>query len=223
MFFVGSPDNLTKQQLLSILEKHLVNEQARLGLLLVKRLSRCPDGARCCHHKRYRKHYHRFARLCRPGNGEKSVDKDQKAELFVRGIAEFNERQFFACHETLETLWRALPKGDERDMIQSIIQIAVGFYHLERANRKGARKLLVRATGRLAAIGRVPSGPGEERLNLDQLLGHVSQVLEVLNREPDEHCPAKRQARDGTEADLTRLLDTIPPILPAGASELLNG
>lgn len=61
--------------------------------------------------------------------------------MLSQGIEEFNRRRFFECHEVLEAVWRAYAASD-RECIQGIIQIAVGYYHHLRGNRKGAVKLL---------------------------------------------------------------------------------
>ncbi len=75
-------------------------------------------------------------------------------ELFSRGLAEFNRRDFYECHETLEEYWNTLPADlPERQIVQGIIQIAVGFYHLGRDNVKGTLKLFTRGNGRLLAFG----------------------------------------------------------------------
>ncbi len=75
---------------------------------------------------------------------------DCKAPLFVRGINEFNRQDFYECHETLEEYWNTLPVDlPERQLVQGIIQIAVGFYHLKRENVKGALKLFARGHARL--------------------------------------------------------------------------
>lgn len=57
--------------------------------------------------------------------------------LLVRGIEEFNAREFFECHETLEVLWRSEPHP-VRYLYQGILQVGVGFYHLGRGNHHGA-------------------------------------------------------------------------------------
>lgn len=57
--------------------------------------------------------------------------------LLLRGVTQFNRREFFQCHETLEELWKAEP-GPVRELYQGILQIGVGFYHLARGNYRGA-------------------------------------------------------------------------------------
>lgn len=71
--------------------------------------------------------------------------------LLIKGIEEFNRREFFESHETLEDYWRTL-SGNEKELVQSIIQAAVAYYHYGRGNRVGARKLLLRAIARAKSV-----------------------------------------------------------------------
>lgn len=61
---------------------------------------------------------------------------------FEDAVALFNQRQFFECHEVLEDLWRPLPKGPEKWFLQGLLQVGVGFHHLEQQNYTGAKNLL---------------------------------------------------------------------------------
>ena len=78
----------------------------------------------------------------------KATDTSEIAAALAKGVEEFNRREFFECHETLEDLWRGYDAQD-RECIQGIIQIAVGYYHLARDNRKGALKLFKRGAERV--------------------------------------------------------------------------
>lgn len=84
--------------------------------------------------------------------------------LFQKGIDEFNSRQFYDCHETLETFWRTQSEP-ERQLTQGIIQIAVAYYHLERGNVKGALRLFERGLPRVRAFAPVSMG-----LSLDDFI-----------------------------------------------------
>jgi predicted metal-dependent hydrolase len=75
-------------------------------------------------------------------------DQPPVAETVRCAVSEFNQREFFQCHETLEALWHRYDAYD-RECIQGIIQIAVGYYHFLRGNNIGALKLLTRGTGRV--------------------------------------------------------------------------
>ena len=57
------------------------------------------------------------------------------------GVAQFNDRRFFESHETWEALW--LPAAyPVRLFYLALIKLAAGFTHAQRANTKGARRLL---------------------------------------------------------------------------------
>ena len=69
---------------------------------------------------------------------------------FVHGIQLFNAREFFECHEVLEALWMESARRD-RFFLQSIIHLAVGFYHHRRGNQRGAVSQLTKGVKKLAA------------------------------------------------------------------------
>lgn len=97
-------------------------------------------------------------------------------QLLRQGIAEFNSGEFYECHETLEEYWQTLPVDlPDRQMVQGIIQIAVGFYHLARNNVKGAVKLFTRGNQRLQGFL-----PGAAGLDLSQCDSFVRSNLELL-------------------------------------------
>lgn len=59
-------------------------------------------------------------------------------EELHKAIEEFNSGLFWECHETLEDVWRKTPYP-LRFFYHAIIKAAVGFHHLARHNRHGAR------------------------------------------------------------------------------------
>ena len=70
-------------------------------------------------------------------------------ETFWLGIKQFNQRQFYDCHDTLEAIWIEAPELDKR-FYQGILQIAVGCYHLSNLNQQGAMILLGEGIKRLS-------------------------------------------------------------------------
>jgi predicted metal-dependent hydrolase len=66
----------------------------------------------------------------------------------VRGIEQFNAREFFEQHETLELLWRDT-NAPVRDLYHGILQVGVGFHHWGRGNFHGASVLLEEGIERL--------------------------------------------------------------------------
>jgi predicted metal-dependent hydrolase len=69
-------------------------------------------------------------------------------DLFCQGINQFNERKFFDCHETLEKLWHK-QTGEEKELLQGLIQVAVAYHHWLAGNNRGALKLLKRGLMRV--------------------------------------------------------------------------
>ena len=55
----------------------------------------------------------------------------------LKGIEQFNRREYFECHETLEAAWNA-EHEPVRTLYKGILQIGVGCYHLLRHNYRGA-------------------------------------------------------------------------------------
>jgi hypothetical protein len=106
----------------------------------------------------------------------------------LRGIEEFNRRQFFECHETIEAVWMAETRAI-RLLYQGILQVGVALYHVEGDNWRGAMKVLSRATPKLAHFT-----PTCMRVDVSQLLADtrcVHQHLAQLGPERiDEFDPA---------------------------------
>lgn len=70
----------------------------------------------------------------------------------------FNRRQFFECHEVLEDLWRPLPPGPEKQFLQGLLQVGVGFHHLLNNNYTGAKNLLGAGLDKLESVEANPQG-----------------------------------------------------------------
>ncbi|MGH2515465.1 MAG: DUF309 domain-containing protein [Ktedonobacterales bacterium] len=62
---------------------------------------------------------------------------EQPGPGLLLGIEQFNQRAYFACHETLEAAWNAEP-APVRTLYKGILQVGVGCYHLLRHNYRGA-------------------------------------------------------------------------------------
>lgn len=69
----------------------------------------------------------------------------------LQGIREFNKREWFECHETLEDLWIG-ETGEVRDFYQGLIQIAVALHHWRNGNFGGAVSLLKGGAGYLGHV-----------------------------------------------------------------------
>ena len=75
-------------------------------------------------------------------------DPEGLPDLALKGIEEFNRGEFYECHEYLEEAWMQEPRR-VRFLYQGILQVGVGFYHLQNGNWRGATGLLRNGTQRL--------------------------------------------------------------------------
>lgn len=88
-------------------------------------------------------------------------------------MEQFNRREFFECHETLEELWLA-EADDIRYLYQGILQVGVGYLHLLRGNHHGAVTKLHSGCALLEYFG-------------DRCLGiDVTQLLETARMHEEE-------------------------------------
>jgi hypothetical protein len=70
------------------------------------------------------------------------VALEEAAALFDAGL-------YFETHEVLEPFWMRA-EGARREILQGLIQVAVGFQHLANGNLEGARALLREGAAKLA-------------------------------------------------------------------------
>jgi hypothetical protein len=62
----------------------------------------------------------------------------------------FNTGEFWLAHEALETIWRSIIEGAERQVWQGLIQAAAALLHRERGNRHGIVTVGAAALAKLA-------------------------------------------------------------------------
>ena len=91
------------------------------------------------------------------------------APVFRRAVDEFNAGHFHEAHELWERLWNEA-EGDERRLLQALVQAAVGFHKAEIGVPNGARKLWTSALRLLDATG-------DAELGID-----VAKLRETLRR-----------------------------------------
>jgi uncharacterized protein len=105
------------------------------------------------------------------------------SEQFARAIEQFQAREFYACHDTLEEIWHEA-ETEERQFYQGILQIAVGCYHLNNTNQRGALVLLGEGISRLR---RYPASYGG--INVEYLVATAIELLTALQPVTDEELP----------------------------------
>lgn len=96
--------------------------------------------------------------------------------LVRQGIEEFNKGLYFECHETLEDAWNEEP-GLIRLLYQGILQVAVGYLHINRQNWRGAVKVLERGIPKAAHFRPVCHG-----IDVEDVVVQAQRVRAELER-----------------------------------------
>jgi uncharacterized protein len=99
---------------------------------------------------------------------------EELPDEFWQAIEEFNQGEFYACHDTLEAIWIEAPSA-EKNFFQGILQIAVGLYHLGNQNWRGAVILLGEGLNRLRKYQ-----PDDGGIHVEQLIDDASELLTEL-------------------------------------------
>lgn len=98
---------------------------------------------------------------------------------FLRGIEEFNNKDFFDAHDTFEEIWHHI-RGAEKRCYQAVIQLAIGYYHLCFLNFKGAESMLSKALDKL--VHYQPIGLGLDTKHLldatEYVLSRIDELME---------------------------------------------
>lgn len=100
----------------------------------------------------------------------------QEQDGLALGIAQFNQQDFYGCHDTLEAVWLQCDPAD-KNFYQGILQIAVAHYHLSNHNWQGCVTLLGEGIRRLKAFR-----PSYYGVNTEGLLQESSVLLTTLQR-----------------------------------------
>lgn len=90
-------------------------------------------------------------------------------EMVDAAGALFDAGLYFEVHELLEPRWREA-RGEMRETLQGLIQVAVGYQHLANGNLAGARALLGEGADRLR-------GRALGEMKLDAFAGAVRECL----------------------------------------------
>jgi predicted metal-dependent hydrolase len=92
-------------------------------------------------------------------------------EELLLAIDQFNQGDWFECHETLEELWVG-EKGELRDFYQGLLQLAVALHHWRDGNFKGAMTLFKRGGECLERVPQVCQGVDVAGLRTDAVKLH---------------------------------------------------
>ena len=89
----------------------------------------------------------------------------------------------FAAHEALEAVWMQA-RGEEKRLLQGLIQLAVAWHHWQQGNAKGARGVLARAHHHLSALRASPGLPLKDPQALIEALTLAKAQLEAGQTAP---------------------------------------
>jgi uncharacterized protein len=98
---------------------------------------------------------------------------DFPPEFWV-GVEQFNQGEFYACHDTLEAVWIEAPEADKK-FYQGILQIAVALYHLGNQNWRGGVILTGEGLNRLRSFPDDYAG-----LDMTTFMADSSDLLKFL-------------------------------------------
>jgi uncharacterized protein len=111
----------------------------------------------------------------------------------AEGLKHYRAGEFFAAHESWESLW-LVAQEPEKMFLQGLIQITAAFHHLQRNNPLGAARLFVRALERL---DRYPAAFGS--VSVPVLCEDIREWIRVLELgAPPPHFGAVRIANIAT-------------------------
>ena len=106
--------------------------------------------------------------------------KNFKDRFFI-ALTLFNNHQWYEAHDAFEEIWNSVD-GDERQVIQGILQVSVSQFHLSKGNLNGATILLGEGLGRIKSRTNINLGIDLESFCrcLEDLLKKL-QYNEILN------------------------------------------
>ena len=111
----------------------------------------------------------------------KVVDIESFEDNFLNALNLFNNQKWYEAHDAFEDIWNTLD-GDERQIIQGILQVSVSQFHLSKGNYNGATILMGEGLGRIKNRTNINLGIDLETLCkcLEELLIKL-QYREELN------------------------------------------
>ena len=96
-----------------------------------------------------------------------------KDSLFT-ALSLFNNHKWYEAHDAFEEIWNTVD-GDERQIIQGILQVSVSQFHLNKGNLNGATILLGEGLGRIKTRTKINLG-----IDLESFCRCLEALLEKL-------------------------------------------
>ena len=99
--------------------------------------------------------------------------KSFKDSLYI-ALNLFNNHKWYEAHDAFEEIWNSVD-GDERQVIQGILQVSVSQFHLSKGNLNGATILLGEGLGRIKSRTNINLG-----IDLDSFCRCLEKLLRKL-------------------------------------------
>ena len=91
--------------------------------------------------------------------------EDAVSKLFIKGLNEFNSKNFYDSHEHFEDIWTNYVIED-RLFVQALIQLAVAYFHISNDNKNGAVSLFKKTISKL-----------DNYIDSDKLILNINDVI----------------------------------------------
>ena len=95
-------------------------------------------------------------------------------DSFFTALNLFNNHEWYEAHDAFEEIWNSVD-GDERQVIQGILQVSVSQFHLSKGNLNGATILLGEGLGRIKTRTKINLG-----IDLDSFCRCLEDLLRKL-------------------------------------------
>ena len=110
--------------------------------------------------------------------GLPGVIQGEDRVAFAKGLTAFREGDFYLAHDLWEEVWHNY-RGADRRFLQGLIHIAVGSYHVQCGNPKGAASQLAKARTKMS-----PFAPRHWGMAVNVLLARVDALREADTNDP---------------------------------------
>ena len=112
------------------------------------------------------------------------VDIKSFDDNFFDALNLFNNQKWYEAHDAFEDIWNTLD-GDERQIIQGILQVSVSQFHLSKGNINGATILLGEGLGRIKNRTNIDLGVDLESFCkcLEELLIKLQYKIELNEKD----------------------------------------
>jgi len=99
--------------------------------------------------------------------------------LYIEYCTYFNgNRDYFECHEVLETYWKEIAPRERNHPLVGYIQVATGMYHWRRGNYSGAERMLSKA---LHIFNSCTSDcPFVEKIDFSNFIAQISTAIQLI-------------------------------------------